>query len=31
MHAGRIDGCSEFRIYWEIVMPVTRPMIGASA
>ena len=27
--AARIDGCSEFRIYWDIVMPVTRPMVGA--
>jgi multiple sugar transport system permease protein len=27
--AGRIDGCSEFRIYWEIALPVSRPMIGA--
>jgi ABC-type glycerol-3-phosphate transport system permease component len=29
IHAARIDGCSEFRIYRDIVMPVTRPMIGA--
>lgn len=29
LQAARIDGCSEFRIYWDIVMPVTRPMIGA--
>lgn len=29
MHAARIDGCSEFRIYWDVVMPVSRPMIGA--
>ena len=29
LDAGRIDGCSEFRIYWEIVLPVSRPMIGA--
>lgn len=29
LQAARIDGCSEFRIYWEIVMPVSRPMIGA--
>lgn len=29
MHAGRIDGCTEFRLYWDIVMPVSRPMIGA--
>lgn len=29
LDAGRIDGCNEFRIYWEIVIPVSRPMIGA--
>lgn len=29
LHAARIDGCSEFRIYWNVVMPVSRPMIGA--
>jgi multiple sugar transport system permease protein len=29
LQAARIDGCSEFRIYWDIVMPITRPMIGA--
>lgn len=29
IHAARIDGCTEFRIYWDIVMPITRPMIGA--
>lgn len=29
LDAGRIDGCSEFRLYWEIVLPVSRPMIGA--
>ena len=29
LHAARLDGCSEFRIYWEIVMPISRPMIGA--
>ena len=29
MQAARLDGCSEFRIYWDVVMPVTRPMIGA--
>jgi ABC-type glycerol-3-phosphate transport system permease component len=29
LHAGRIDGCSEFRLYWDIVMPVSRPMVGA--
>jgi len=29
LHAARIDGCSEFRLYWDIVMPVSRPMTGA--
>lgn len=29
LQAARLDGCSEFRIYWDIVMPVSRPMIGA--
>lgn len=29
IHAARIDGCTEFRIYWSVVMPVARPMIGA--
>ncbi len=29
LQAGRIDGCSEFRIYWNIALPVSRPMIGA--
>jgi multiple sugar transport system permease protein len=29
IEAGRIDGCSEFRIYLQLVMPLVRPMIGA--
>lgn len=29
IQAARIDGCSEFRIYRDIVMPVARPTIGA--
>ena len=29
LEAGRIDGCTEFRLYWNIVMPVQRPMVGA--
>jgi ABC-type glycerol-3-phosphate transport system permease component len=29
LQAARLDGCSEFGIYWDIVMPVSRPMIGA--
>ncbi|MCS6776016.1 MAG: carbohydrate ABC transporter permease [Chloroherpetonaceae bacterium] len=29
LHAARIDGCSEFQLYRDIVIPVSRPMIGA--
>jgi ABC-type glycerol-3-phosphate transport system permease component len=29
IEAGRIDGCSEFRIYWNLIMPLVRPMSGA--
>ena len=29
LQAGRIDGCTELRLYWDIVLPVSRPMIGA--
>ena len=29
LHAARIDGCTELRIYWDVVMPVSRPMVGA--
>ena len=29
IHAARIDGCTEFGIYWNVVMPVARPMVGA--
>ncbi|MBN1903378.1 carbohydrate ABC transporter permease, partial [Candidatus Sumerlaeota bacterium] len=29
LDAGRIDGCNEFRIYWNIILPVSKPMIGA--
>jgi multiple sugar transport system permease protein len=29
LQAARIDGCSEFRAYWSVVMPVSRPMVGA--
>jgi multiple sugar transport system permease protein len=29
LHAGRVDGCSELRIWWEIALPVVRPMLGA--
>ncbi|MCX7011752.1 MAG: carbohydrate ABC transporter permease [Candidatus Sumerlaeota bacterium] len=27
--AARIDGCGEFRIYWEIILPVIKPVLGA--
>jgi ABC-type glycerol-3-phosphate transport system permease component len=29
LHAGRVDGCSELRIWWEIALPIVRPMLGA--
>jgi ABC-type glycerol-3-phosphate transport system permease component len=29
IEAGRIDGCSEFRIYLTLAMPLVRPMTGA--
>jgi len=29
LQAGRIDGCTEFGLFWRIAMPVCRPMIGA--
>jgi ABC-type glycerol-3-phosphate transport system permease component len=29
IEAARIDGCSEARIYWDVIMPVVRPMSGA--
>jgi ABC-type glycerol-3-phosphate transport system permease component len=29
LQAGRIDGCSEFGLFWRIAMPISRPMIGA--
>lgn len=29
LHAGRIDGCSELRLWWDICLPIVRPMIGA--
>jgi ABC-type glycerol-3-phosphate transport system permease component len=27
--AGRVDGCSELRLWWEVVLPIVRPMVGA--
>lgn len=29
IEAARIDGAGEFRIYWDVVMPLVRPMTGA--
>jgi ABC-type glycerol-3-phosphate transport system permease component len=29
LDAARIDGSSEFRIYWQIVLPLARPALGA--
>lgn len=29
IHAGRVDGASEFGIYWHVALPVVRPTIGA--
>ena len=29
LHAGRIDGCSELRLWWDVALPVVRPMVGA--
>ncbi|MGD9100372.1 MAG: carbohydrate ABC transporter permease, partial [Anaerolineae bacterium] len=31
LEAARIDGCSEFRIWWQIMMPLTLPAIAALA
>jgi len=29
LQAARIDGCNEFQIFWHVVMPVSRPIVGA--
>lgn len=29
--AARIDGCSEFRIYWNIILPLTKPILTVVA
>ena len=31
LEAARMDGCSEFRIYWRIVLPLSLPAIAAIA
>ncbi|MEA3432112.1 MAG: carbohydrate ABC transporter permease, partial [candidate division WOR-3 bacterium] len=28
LDASRIDGCSEFRIYWNIILPLTKPALA---
>lgn len=27
--AGRVDGCSELRLWWDVALPIVRPMVGA--
>jgi ABC-type glycerol-3-phosphate transport system permease component len=29
LNAGRVDGCSELRLWWEVALPVVRPMLSA--
>lgn len=29
LQAGRIDGCSELRLWWEVALPIVKPMLGA--
>lgn len=29
--AARIDGCSEFRIFWQVILPLTRPALTVVA
>lgn len=29
LEAGRMDGCTEFGLYWHVALPVSRPMTGA--
>ena len=29
LQCGRLDGCSEARLWWDIALPVVRPMIAA--
>jgi multiple sugar transport system permease protein len=31
LDAARIDGCSEFRVYWQIVLPQVRPALATLA
>jgi ABC-type glycerol-3-phosphate transport system permease component len=29
LQAARVDGCSELRLWWEVALPIVRPMVGA--
>lgn len=29
LQAARMDGCSELRLWWEVALPIVKPMIGA--
>src|SRR5690606_29013078 len=31
LEAARLDGCSEFSIYWRVVVPAIKPALGALA
>lgn len=31
LQAGRVDGCGELRLWWDIALPIVRPMVGAFA
>ncbi len=31
MDAARVDGAGEFRIYWQIILPLTLPALAAEA
>ena len=29
LHSGRLDGCGEWRLWWEVALPLVRPTVGA--
>ena len=31
LDAARVDGASEFKVYWSVVLPLSKPALGASA
>src|SRR5439155_2605299 len=31
IEAARIDGCSEFRIYWTVILPLCKPVLATLA